>query len=62
MRMGGSMLFESTIESIVIIAGGHSRKIPDLTNDLGVPKLFEENTIMSNQTKGAYTELTGIGP
>ena len=50
------------MKNIVIIASGHSRKISDLTNDLGAPKIFEMNTIMSNQTKGAYAELTDIGP
>jgi len=50
------------MEDIVINASGHSREIRDLTNDLGVPKLFDNNTILSNQAKEAYTELTGIGP
>jgi len=50
------------MESIVIIASEHSREIPEFTNDLGVLKLFKMNTILSNQTKGAYTELTGTGP
>ena len=50
------------MEDIVIIASEHSREIPDLTNDLGVLKLFEKNIIMSNQTKRAYAKFTGIGP
>jgi len=50
------------MESIVIIASEHSREIPDLMNDLSVPKIFEKNTIMSNQTKGAYAKFISIGP
>ena len=50
------------MENIVMIASLHSRKIPGLTNDLCTPEIFEKNTILSNQTKGAYAELTGIGP
>ena len=50
------------MEDIVIIASGHSREIPEIMNDLDAPKVFEMNTIMSNQTKRAYADLTGIGP